>query len=225
MTGLDAVGARPAKPVHGRVPLRRGAPQGSAGRVSSDLLAIGPHPPFITGQSIATEALLGHLERSGVRVRAVDTAPRNLGRKWAQRLSRIPRYVRALLALAAGRKAPRVYLALDADAGVYPNILWAALARLRGSRVIAHHHNYSYIARPATRMALLCKAAGPDAVHITLCVPMSRELRQRYRSVQRTVELSNIYTVPLGTSKATICRSASLSATSATSASRRDCRR
>jgi glycosyltransferase involved in cell wall biosynthesis len=202
VSGSVIVDATPARPADGGVRLRQrqSEPRGVAARVSCDLVAIGPWPPFIVGQSIATAALVRHLEGGGVRIRAVDTAPRNLGGKWAQRLSRVPRYVWALFALAAGRKAPWVYISVDAGIGVYVNILCAALARLRGSRVIAHHHNYSYIAQPSGRMALFCRAAGPNAVHITLCELMSRELRERYgRAIRHTLELSNTYTLPRDT--------------------------
>jgi glycosyltransferase involved in cell wall biosynthesis len=202
VSGSVIVDAPPARPADGgaRLRQRQSEPRGFAARVSCDLVAIGPWPPFIVGQSIATAALARHLKRGGVRIRAVDTAPRNLGGKWAQRLSRVPRYVWALFALAAGCKAPWVYISVDAGIGVYVNILCAALARLRGSRVIAHHHNYSYIAQPSGRMALFCRAAGRDAVHITLCELMSRELRERYgRAIRHTLELSNTYTLPRDT--------------------------
>jgi glycosyltransferase involved in cell wall biosynthesis len=198
VTGCIGVGVSPPRSDDGEVRIRPwpSGPHDGAAQAYCDVLAIGPHPPFMVGQSIATEALLKHLERGGIRVRTIDTAPRNLRHKWAQRLSRLPRYGRALFALSVGRWTPWVYISLDADAGVYPNILWAVLARLRGSRVIAHHHNYSYIAQPTGRMALFCKAAGTDAVHLTLCELMSRELRQRYGgAIRHTLELPNTYTL------------------------------
>jgi glycosyltransferase involved in cell wall biosynthesis len=198
VTGCIGVGVSPPRSDDGEVRIRPwpSGPHDGAAHAYCDVLAIGPHPPFMVGQSIATEALLKHLERGGIRVRTIDTAPRNLRHKWAQRLSRLPRYGRALFALSVGRWTPWVYISLDADAGVYPNILCAALARLRGSRVIAHHHNYSYIAQPARRVALFCTAAGPDTVHVTLCGVMSRELRQRYGgAIRHTLELSNAYTL------------------------------
>jgi glycosyltransferase involved in cell wall biosynthesis len=194
VSGSVIVDAPPARPADGGVRLRQrqSEPRGVAARVSCDLVAIGPWPPFIVGQSIATAALVRHLERGGIRS---GQSIRNLGGKWAQRLSRVPRHVWALFALAAGRKAPWVYISVDAGIGVYVNILCAALAQLRGSRVIAHHHNYSYIAQPSGRMALFCRAAGANAVHITLSELMSRELRERYGGVRHTLELSNTYTV------------------------------
>jgi glycosyltransferase involved in cell wall biosynthesis len=198
VSGSGVIEADPARSADGVVRLRQrqSEPRRLGARVSYDLVAIGPWPPFIVGQSIATAALVRNLEGGGVRIRAVDTAPRNPGGKWAQRLSRVPRYVWALFALAAGRRAPWVYISVDAGIGVYVNILCAALARLRGSRVMAHHHNYSYIAQPSGRMALFCRAAGPDAVHITLCELMGRELRDRYGgAIRQTLELSNTYTV------------------------------
>ena len=198
MTGFRAEDARPARSaLHWlRRPQRHSATRGGAVGAPYDLLAIGPHPPFLTGQAIANAAILGRLQLAGARVRAVDTAPRNHGQKWAQRLSRVPRYGRALFALTAGRRPPWVYITVDAGIGIYFNVLCAALARLRGSTVMAHHHNYSYIAQPAGRMSLFCRAAGPDAVHITLCQLMSRELCQRYGgAIRRTLEVSNTHTL------------------------------
>jgi glycosyltransferase involved in cell wall biosynthesis len=194
VSGSGVVDAHPARPADGGVRLRQrqSEPPGVAARVSCDLVAIGPWLPFIVGQSIATAALVRHLERGGIRS---GQSIRNLSGKWAQHLSRVPRYVWAFFALAAARKAPWVYISVDAGIGVYVNILCSALAQLRGSRVIAHHHNYSYIAQPSGRIALFCRAAGANAVHITLCELMSRELRERYGGVRHTLELSNTYTV------------------------------
>jgi hypothetical protein len=108
VSGSGVVDAHPARPADGRVRIRQrqSEPPGVAARVSCDLVAIGPWPPLIVGQSIATAALVGHLERGGIR--SVQSI-RNLCGKWAQRLSRVPRYVWALFALAAARKAPWAY--------------------------------------------------------------------------------------------------------------------
>jgi hypothetical protein len=61
---------------------------------------------------------------------------------------------------------------VDAGIGVYVNILCAALMQLRGSRVIAHHHNYSYIAQPSGLVVI--------KVLIVVQPTKERELRCRW---------------------------------------------
>jgi glycosyltransferase involved in cell wall biosynthesis len=170
----------------------RAMPQDTPGNVPG-VIAIGPLPPWITGQSIATEAVVSRFCRDLPQVRMIDTAPRNRRGRWRQRLSRLPRYAAALAALLGRQAADWAYLVVDADSGMYFNILCAAVARRRGMRLVLHHHNYSYIARATTRMRALAWAAGVDAVHVTLCAAMSRELTHRYPGVRRTAELSNAH--------------------------------
>jgi glycosyltransferase involved in cell wall biosynthesis len=159
------------------------------------VVAIGPLPPWITGQSIATEAIVARFRRELVDIHVVSTAPLDLGTKLLRRLSRLPRYVSALRSLVRHEASGWAYLAVDADSGMYFNILCAALGRWRGLRIMLHHHAYSYVSQTIPRMQVLAWVVGAEAVHVTLCRSMSIEMRQRYGSALRTVELSNAHVV------------------------------
>ena len=160
-----------------------------------DLVAIGPRPPWITGQSLVTDALLQNFERKGLRIKAVNTAPRDLRVAWLRRVARIPRYLRALVAVSTMRKASWIYLSVDADAGTYPNILCALIAKLRGARLLAHHHSYSYVSRPARAARYLCRIAGPEAIHLIQCATVAAEMRAHYTTVKHISMLSNAFAV------------------------------
>jgi glycosyltransferase involved in cell wall biosynthesis len=121
-----------------------------------------------------------------------------------RQLRRLPRYLDAALTVVTARNVRWLYMAIDANNGIYVNAAYAVLARLRGLRIIAHHHNYAYIVQPMRRMALLTTIAGHDAVHVTQCDLMSRELKQQYRHVHHTVELSNIYALSPGAPKSSV---------------------
>ena len=84
-----------------------------------------------------------------------------MGSGLVRQLRRLPRYLHAAMTLATARDIGWLYLAVNANFGIYINLLYAALARLRGLRIIAHHHNYAYIVRPLRRMALLTGSWAP----------------------------------------------------------------
>jgi glycosyltransferase involved in cell wall biosynthesis len=57
-------------------------------------------------------------------------------------------------------------------------ILWAA--RLRGYRIVVHHHVYSYISRRDWRMAWLIRTLGSKPVHVVHCEQMRDDFLARY---------------------------------------------
>jgi glycosyltransferase involved in cell wall biosynthesis len=159
------------------------------------VIVIGSMPPWITGQSISTEAIVNRFRRDLTQVIVVNTTPRNFRPKWTRRLSRLPGYLLGLRTLLIGKPGSWTYIVVDADSGMYFNILCATIARLRRMQLLMHHHNYSYIAQLTTRMQLLTWIAGTNATHLTLCQIMSHELATQYPGVSRTCELSNAHLI------------------------------
>lgn len=167
----------------------------------ASVVAIGPMPPWITGQSVATAAVVESFRRGQGEIVLVDTAPRAVRSKWLQRASRLPSYLASLTALLARKPFGWAYLVIDADLGMYFNILCAAAARARGSRLVLHYHSSLYVSQTRGRMRALAWVAGQDALHVTQCQAMSEELRRRYPEVRHTEELSNAHVVSAGEPK------------------------
>jgi glycosyltransferase involved in cell wall biosynthesis len=55
-----------------------------------------------------------------------------------------------------------------------------AAARLRGYRLVVHHHVYSYIDRRDWRMALLLRVLGPSSIHVVHCEQMKGDFLAQY---------------------------------------------
>ena len=79
--------------------------------------------------------------------------------------------------------------------GPIANILCALFARLRGAKLLAHHHSYSYVSRPARAARYLCRIAGPRRVHLIQCAAVAAEFRANYTAVQPFVLLSNAFAI------------------------------
>ena len=160
------------------------------------ILFVGPLPPPVTGRTVATAELRRRLAANGLTLHLINIAPAETVSRLMGRLSRLGRFAAACRAILAGSQHPDwAYLAVDAGPGMYITAACALLARLRGLKLVLHHHNYSYIAQPTLRMNILTKASGTGALHVTLCAAMSCELRRRYPGVRHTLDLSNVYTL------------------------------
>jgi glycosyltransferase involved in cell wall biosynthesis len=136
--------------------------------------------------------MVRRLERE-LAVRALDISPESQARGLRYHATKLRKVLRALKEMTRGIPAAdrRLYLPSDAGWGMAYTSALAGRARRLGYRIWLHHHNYSYIARRERRMEIVCRAAGPDAVHILLCERMEREFRARYPRVRETRVVSN----------------------------------
>ncbi len=135
-------------------------------------LFAGPLPPPVHGQAIATsrlqQALTPHL-----RLEVLDTAaggrgawPR-IGAHWA------------LLRRCLERRGVRLYLSLNANAGMVLSVVIAIAVLLRGGRVVLHHHSFAHIRR--ARMILRPLGLAAERVlHLTQCPRMGALLQAQY---------------------------------------------
>ncbi|MGR3365332.1 MAG: glycosyltransferase family 4 protein [Maritimibacter harenae] len=148
------------------------------------VLFIAPFPPDFTGQSISSTFLAGRLEQDDVRLRRMNTNGTRPGQR-ARRLAW------SLLACLLTRHRT-VYLSVNANRGMWVTACQAALARLRGKRVVLHHHTNAHLRheRPAART--LVRAAGDRAAHIVICDVMAEDLRALYAPMGRCLSLSNV---------------------------------
>lgn len=148
-----------------------------------DCFFVGPFPPPIHGQAVATERLAQALQREGIRLDRRDSA--------GSLLSRVFRQLGYFAALAVAPERS-VYLSANANTGLLFTAILAGMVRLRRKRLVIHHHSYRYIARHDALAALLVRVAGERAVHVTNCPRMAAELAERYPRLRRTSSLSNV---------------------------------
>lgn len=155
----------------------------SRSAIPDDCFFVGPFPPPIHGQAVATDRLAQALQRKGLRLDRRDSS----GRVFSRLLKHAGLLVALLL---APEKA--VYLSANANAGLLLTALLAGAARLRRKSLAIHHHSYRYIARHDALAALLVRMAGPRSVHVTNCPSMATELKARYPGIRCARSLSNV---------------------------------
>lgn len=153
---------------------------------SPALIFIGPLPPPVHGQSVATQALLDLVTDAGVQVHVIDNGPGIRGRLFR----RLFREAKAMITVTLAR-APAVYASVNSNSGVIATILLCLLARLRRKKIVLHHHSYRWIGQTCFLMALLVRVSGSAAVHVVNCPEMGRLLRARYPRAIRTMSYSN----------------------------------
>lgn len=152
---------------------------------------VGPFPPPVHGQAVATAAIATLLEARGISLQRIDIGESGATGRWRGRTRRLSGlFAAALACLRPGSRT--VYLSVSANAGMVFTALLAGLARLAGKRPVLHHHTYAHIATPSRRMRLLARLAGPSALHLTICPAMSRELAASYPRIRHTASFSNV---------------------------------
>lgn len=152
---------------------------------------VGPFPPPVHGQAIATAAIAALLEQRGIVLRRLDTGEAGAKGGWRGRAQRIAGMLRAgTYCLLPGPLT--AYLSVSANVGMIFTALLAGLARLSGKRPVLHHHTYAHVVTRSRNMTLLARLAGPTAVHVTICPAMSRELATTYPEVKATSAFSNV---------------------------------
>jgi len=106
---------------------------------------------------------------------------------------RIWRSLRAAAAVVttASSQIRFVYMPVSAGLSLLFNIMIAACARIRGKRIILHHHSFSYVDLHDHMVALLLRVAGRGAVHIVLCSCMRTKLERVYGKIENSIGLSS----------------------------------
>lgn len=126
------------------------------------------------------------LKASGISVRCCDTSQGNPTLRILPSARRLARILIAFRLLA--RQHLTVYVSLNAGLGMYISALQCAVARMRGNRLIVHHHTYHHLYQKRLSAALLVRAAGSGALHVLLGEEMGAALAELYpRALRRTV--------------------------------------
>lgn len=152
---------------------------------------IGPFPPPIHGQAVATATIAALMEQRSLPLQRLDTGEGGASGSWRRLARRAAGMLRAALAcLRPGSHA--AYMSVSANRGMVLTALLAGLARLGGKRPILHHHTYAHVTARSGNMVLLARLAGDSAIHMTVCPAMSRELAATYPEIGETAAFSNV---------------------------------
>jgi len=154
---------------------------------------LGTFPPPTHGMAAVNAAMRELLMQANMAVLVLDVAAPSLDRGRVERLRRLPRALRALwrlLWLHDARATP-LYMSVSGGFGQAYELGFTALARLRGMRLVLHHHSFAYLDQPSRLTAWLTRAAGADALHVVQSPRMAERLREKYPAVRETLAMSN----------------------------------
>jgi glycosyltransferase involved in cell wall biosynthesis len=104
----------------------------------------------------------------------------------------------SLILKMASRGGSKCYIACDGGLGVVYALAIAICARICGQNLHVHHHNYSYIDRPAFLMRALLIVGSTKMIHVVLSREMAQKLADRYCRSIRAIVLSNATFVSCG---------------------------
>lgn len=142
---------------------------------------VGTLPPPVSGMTVMTKVIVDRLQADGG-VRVLDWSPGRpmKGLRW--RVARGYGFVRSLLTVLLGRRRQDevIYTPASSRWGQLYDLALAVAARLRGYRLVVHHHVYSYIDRRDWRMALLNRLIGKRGGHVVHCDAMAADFRAQY---------------------------------------------
>lgn len=166
---------------------------------SAWLFLVGPFPPPVHGMAVVNQAIADRLRSAGRRCHITDVAARSISRHWWPRLARAPVVALLLLRFAwllLGRRGATVYLSLSGGPGQVYDALFLAVSRLGNAHIVVHHHSYRYVRRRTWLAALVTRLAGSRALHVGQCGDHTRRLQVGYRTIRRTLVVSNAAFMP-----------------------------
>lgn len=167
-------------------------------RHAPQVVMLGTFPPPIHGMAAVNAAVRDRLLEAGTRVTVLNTAPTSLDRSMLARLGRLPRVMRGLARLAGNRhlRGTALYIGVSGGTGQTYDLAFLHLARLRRMRVFVHHHSFAYLHRRRRLTAMLVRAAGHRATHITQSAGMAGQLRTLYGAVNVAAVSNAVFLVP-----------------------------
>ena len=160
------------------------------------IIIVGPLPPPLHGASLVTQRVAERLIADKFPILLCNTSPATGAGRLKHHLSRFLACIRSsCIVLRCGRRTigpTAVYLSLSGGFGLLYDLVIIALARLRGHRIICHHHSFSYLTRRSAIMRAIIRIAGRTQLHIALCAIMAAKLAELYDPPLRTEVISNL---------------------------------
>ncbi|WP_213769888.1 glycosyltransferase family 4 protein [Bradyrhizobium sp. dw_78] len=159
-----------------------------------NIVAILALPPPTHGQAVVNQAMVDALAAAGASLRVVNTSPGALRKGLSYHARRMSLHLLKAVPALLGARGGLVYSVVEPGAGMAYNFLILLLARLRGLRIVLHHHSALYTRTFDPRFDWLSRIAGRDALHVALDEFMARDLKANYPSLAHiTVALNASY--------------------------------
>lgn len=149
-----------------------------------DIVVMGNVPPPLTGAANVTAQVIERLRSEGADLSILNRVP-----SAPSPLRSLHCELTALTRLARVAARPgTTYIQANSGARGYFDIILALMSRMGNRNIAVHHHSFSYIQQPTTRMKLLTLASGRSSDrHIFLCNHMSSSFQEIYGEIQELV--------------------------------------
>ena len=153
------------------------------------LIFVGPFPPPVHGQSLATAEFARIAKNYGILVRACDTSGGN--NKGLRAIAhRIVSHLQAFMKLLVCSKGP-AYISVNANAGAWATIFLICAARTRHRAIYLHHHTYGHIKSSSVIIQLMQILSAKTTTHIVLGDAMMVDLQKIIGAAARVAVVNN----------------------------------
>lgn len=156
------------------------------------LHVVGPLPPPVHGAAAVTQAVAALCEASGIPFQVADTSPGPDLSGWRYHLGRARQFAAAASTLMRSKPGDGVYHSLSGGLGLAYDLVLVALNRLRGRRILFHHHSFAYLNQRSALMAAITTVAGTRALHLVLSPTMQHRFQELYGAGLAVATLSNL---------------------------------
>ncbi|MDA8743863.1 glycosyltransferase family 4 protein [Rubripirellula amarantea] len=138
-------------------------------------------PGTKNGMTLMTQRIVDELrDRYRVRLCDVGRGYKKSNRIWLAKKAIQSIFSGLRIACWKANSGEYLYIPINSNAGLLYNAWQGVFARLRGFRVVVHHHGWSYLYGHDRRMAWLIRILGSQAVHVVACPEMLHELKTIY---------------------------------------------
>ncbi len=154
---------------------------------------VGAFPPPTHGMAAVNAAVRDRLLASGAELQVIDVAAPGLNRGVLHRLGRLPRILSGLwrVLVARTREDAVLYMSVSGGFGQIYELVFLALARVKGMRLVMHHHSFAYLDRPNRLTAGLMRLAGEESTQVVLSRGMGERLVDCYGVSCEILAMSN----------------------------------
>ncbi|WP_420426278.1 glycosyltransferase family 4 protein [Algiphilus sp.] len=142
----------------------------------------GAFPPPVTGKTAITAAVSKSLCERGVPLVLFDVASSGLSRSVWVRLLKLPRVLGALIKffITPIKRGSAAYVSISGGWAQVYEAAFSVIGRLKGCKMVVHHHSFAYLDHYSWRTRLLTVACGRECIHITQSSGMAEKLQSQY---------------------------------------------
>ncbi len=138
-------------------------------------------PPPVNGNTVTTKGIVDLLAPLH-EVRVLNWSPGGSRINTSFRLKKIFRVLYSGAKLLSGQRGEIAYSVACDNHGLFFNLFTLLIARIRGYRIILHHHAYSYLYKSDWRMRVLDNVIASSGYHVFGCDQMAKDFRKIYDS-------------------------------------------